>query len=91
MRANRTPMRLQRDRINAPLHQPIPKIMNPRQRLSGVRCASVWQSRAGPEDLGGGAGARPDGRVEVGVVGLFGPEEVLAAEHEVRLRGGYVC
>ena len=58
--------------------------MQARQRRAHVR----GRGGAGPEDLGGGGGARPDDGVEVRGAGLFGPEEVLAPEDACALGGG---
>jgi hypothetical protein len=83
-RAQRTPLGLQRNGAHAPPPEPISELVQPRQRRANVAAG------AGPEYLGGRRGARPHDRVEVLWAGLFGPEEVLSAEHELCFCGAQV-
>ena len=71
-RAQRTPHRLQLDRLHAPLSQPERDVVQARERLGEVA------ARPGPEDLGGRGGARPYDRVEVLGAGLLRPQGLLA-------------
>lgn len=67
--------------------------MQSRQRLPHIpltRLTPFGERRARPEDLRARRGAGPHDRVEVRGGGLFGPEEVLAAEDERLLVRGYV-
>jgi hypothetical protein len=60
--------------------------VQPRQRRPDV----ALRARR-PEHLCGRRRARPDDRVEVLRARLLRPEELLAAEDELRLGGGQVC
>lgn len=83
-RAHRAPLGLQRDGLHAAVPKAVPKLVQARQRGADVA------ARAAPEHLCGGGGARPHDRVEVLRTGLLGPEQLLPAEHERRLRRGQV-
>ena len=82
--AESAPLGLERDRLHAARAEAVRDVVE-----AGERGADV-APRAAPEELGGRRGARPDGVVEVLGAGLLGPEEVLAAENELRLVGGQV-
>ena len=82
--AERAPLGLERDRLHAARAEAVRHVVQ-----AGERGADV-AAGPGPEELGGRRGARPDGVVEVLGAGLLGPEQVLAAEDELRLVRGQV-
>ena len=64
---------LDRLRAHAHGHKPLSHLAQPRRRFDLASIPPLDVLRAGPEDLGGGGGARPDHAVDVDGVGLLGP------------------
>ena len=75
-RTQRTPLRLERDRLHAARAEAVRHVVQARQRRADVAPGP------GPEELGRRRSARPDDVVKVLGAGLLRPEEVLAAEDE---------
>ena len=83
-RAESTPLRLERNRVDAALAHAVRDVVQTWERSADVA------PRPGPEELCGRRGARPDGVVEVRRARLLCPEQVLPPEDELRFVRGKV-
>jgi hypothetical protein len=74
-----TPLRLQGDRPNTPLSDPICVVVQPRQGSLAIPSGST------PEHFRRSSSTRPDDRVDIVWGRLLSPEELLTAEHQITL------
>jgi hypothetical protein len=66
-----------------PTHQPLPHLTQPWRSFFLTPPLPIFIRRSAPEDFCSGSCARPEHLIEVGWIGLLGPEVDFAAKNEV--------
>lgn len=84
-RSQCAPLRLQGDRLNTSLSNPVRVVVQPRQGSLTVPSGPT------PEHFSRSSSTRPDDRIDVVWGRLLSPQELLTAEHQITLRFTYVC